>query len=157
MTKINKHAIYILGIITCLKMPQFIKNINNNMRTKIHLILIIIITFFFITNCEKEKEVRSIILPPTSVLQVETLWGVIESPHLRLREKPSYDSRIVRYLTSGFVLEIVSRGNNKETIEGKQDYWYQINYNGVNGWVFGGYLKIFDSKGKALSYSKGFK
>jgi hypothetical protein len=51
-------------------------------------------------------------------------------------------------------VEIVTSSSNEETIEGKTDRWYQIQYQGRRGWVFGSYLKIFDSLDKARNAAK---
>lgn len=33
-----------------------------------------------------------------------------------------------------------------ETADDHIDYWYQINYDGLNGWVFGAYIMAFESR-----------
>ena len=88
-------------------------------------------------------------LPPTPVLSVKTNWCVIESSYLRLREKPDKGSKPVTTLWGGNVLEIISRSAEKQLIDNEYGYWYQINYDGLQGWVFGAYLNLYDSKEKA--------
>jgi uncharacterized protein YgiM (DUF1202 family) len=60
----------------------------------------------------------------------------------------------VTMLRSGSIVEIVTSSSNEETLEGKTERWYQIQYQGRRGWVFGSYLKIFDSLDKARSAAK---
>jgi hypothetical protein len=115
-------------------------------------LLLILLTFF--SSCEKQEEVRPIQLPATSVLRVQTTWAVINAPHLRLREFPTNSSRVIRYLKGGFVLEIISKTGTLETLEGEENYWYQITFDGLNGWVFGAYLDLFDSKEQAEAASR---
>jgi hypothetical protein len=119
------------------------------MRNYYRLFTIILLLSLFSTACEKNREYPDINLPSTSVLSIETNWGVVNSSHLRLREKPRKDALPVALLYRGFVIEITSRTQSLSEIEGKSAYWYHINYDGLTGWVFGGYLDIFDSKDEA--------
>ncbi len=107
-----------------------------------------------LASCAKEKPVERIDLPPTPVLTLRSNWGVIRAPFLRLREEPLQKARIVAHLRRGSVLEILSRTGAKETIENDTSYWFQVNYGGLRGWVFGAYLEIFDSRNKAESYAR---
>jgi hypothetical protein len=61
---------------------------------------------------------------------------------------------VVRYLRRGLVLEIVSKTRKQETVEGETDYWYRISFDGLQGWVFGAYLEIFDSEERADNFSE---
>ena len=67
---------------------------------------------------------------------------------------PSSSSRVIRYLKEGFVLEIISKSGTLETLEGEENYWYQITFDGLNGWVFGAYLDLYDSKEQAEAASR---
>ena len=104
-------------------------------------------------SCEKEQPAERIDLPPTPVLTLHSNWGVIRSPFLRLREEPLQKAKIVAHLRRGSILEIISRTEDKETIDEVSSYWYQVNYGGLRGWVFGSYLEVLDSKGKAESFA----
>lgn len=109
-------------------------------------LLTVFILSAFAGSCSKETENREITFPSTNVLTVQTSWGVVTSSHLRLREKPTTDSNAVTTLWRGNILEILSKTNESEKVEGEEDYWYQINYEGLNGWVFGAYLDVFRSR-----------
>jgi hypothetical protein len=99
--------------------------------------------------CDTPEEIVSIELPITPALVMQTSWAVITSSHLRLRDGPSIDSTAVATLWRGSVLEIVSKTGSKEIVEDEEDLWYQINYDGLAGWVFGAYLSTFESKAQA--------
>lgn len=120
------------------------------MKNLVSRIVLVLLTLFILSalagSCSKEAEKREITFPSTNVLTVQTSWGVVTSTHLRLREKPSTDSNAVTTLWRGNILEILSKTNEPEEVEGEEDYWYQINYEGLNGWVFGVYLNIFRSR-----------
>ncbi|MBI9106889.1 MAG: SH3 domain-containing protein [Spirochaetales bacterium] len=116
--------------------------------------LIIIITFALImpllTGCEeKEDTLGDIELPPTPLVVASESCGVIETAYLRLRERPDVESRIVTTLWRGYVLEIMSRSPSRDVVEYEEDFWYQVNYDGLQGWVFGSNMTIYTSKEEA--------
>jgi len=101
-------------------------------------------------SCEKDTPQRfEIELPPTQVLSTRSRWAVVTSTHLRLREQPSINSQAVTTLWQNNVIEIVSRNERSERVEEKRDYWYQVAYDGLQGWVFGAYLEMFESEAEA--------
>ena len=93
-------------------------------------------------------------LPATSALVLQTNWAVIKSSHLRLRGSPSTSAPVLATLWKGSVLEIVSKTSTKETVEDADDFWYQISYDGLAGWVFGAYLDLHESKNRAQEFSR---
>lgn len=100
-------------------------------------------------GCKKNNNEEPITLPATSVLSVQSKWGVITSNHLRLRNEPSVETgeAVTTFWRSrGFVLEILSKTSTKMEVEGKEDFWYRIHYDGLYGWVFGGYVEIFETR-----------
>ena len=107
-------------------------------------------------GCSKDEERRypDIELPPTPVLTLETNWGLITSPLLRLREKPDQDSPAVTTLWQGSVMEILSQTSVLEEVEGKSSYWYRVSYDGFQGWLFGGYIRIYGSRNEAERASR---
>lgn len=106
-----------------------------------------------LSSCQKEKPAERIELPPTPVLTLRSNWAVIRSAFLRLRDEPLQTARIVAHLRRGSVLEIISRTEAKETVDEITAYWYQVNYGGLRGWVFGAFLEIVDSRSKAEELS----
>jgi uncharacterized protein YraI len=40
----------------------------------------------------------------------------------------------------------MSRSPAKDIVEAETDYWFQVNYDGLQGWVFGSYINIYDTK-----------
>lgn len=119
--------------------------------------IVLVFLSLLLFSCSGNEGVQEIELPPTPVLGIQTSWAVITSSHLRLRERPTQDSSAIITLWRGSVLEIVSKRNRKETVEGLSDYWYQINYDGLQGWVFGGYLDLYDSPELAEEATKALE
>jgi hypothetical protein len=59
---------------------------------------------------------------------------------LKIREKPSKEGAIINILPYGMFIEVMERTNDREIVDGINDYWYKIEYNNKNAWIFGGYL-----------------
>jgi hypothetical protein len=118
------------------------------------IVLLLSIAPLSLISCEKEKPVEHIELPPTPVLTLSSSWGVIRAPFLRLREEPLQKAGIIAHLRRGSVLEIISRTEAKETVDEVSAYWYQVNYGGLRGWVFGAFLEILDSKSEAERFAR---
>ena len=121
------------------------------------LLILTVITPLFIGSCTKGEEIPEIELPVTSVLSIRSSWAVVTSTHLRLRENATVDSTAVTTLWKGSVLEVLSKTDEAEVVEVEKDFWYQVNFGGLTGWVFGAYLDIFSSKEKADTASREIK
>ena len=130
---------------------------TKEMNFNIFLIIILIFSPLLFAGCSRTEEIPEIELPSTSVLAIRSSWGVIQSTHLRLRESATVESPAVTTLWKGSVLEILSKTDETETVEGESDYWYQVNFGGLTGWVFGAYLEIYSSKEKAETASREIK
>ena len=109
---------------------------------------------FVLAGCSGSNPYAGLKLPPTPVLTIQTFYGVVDFAYIRVRNDPLPDAALVTMLRSGSIVEIVTSSGNEETIEGKTDRWYQIQFQGRRGWVFGSYLKIFDSLDKARNAAK---
>lgn len=107
-----------------------------------------------LVGCAPSNPYEGLKLPPTPVLTIQTFYGVVDFAYLRVRNEPLPDAALVTMLRFGSIVEIVTSSSNEETIEGKTDRWYQIQYQGRRGWVFGSHLKIYDSLDKARNAAK---
>jgi len=100
-------------------------------------------------SCSREGRVERVEFPTTPVLSVRSTWAVVVSPLLRVREQPDSRSTVLQHIRQGVVVEVIGTSDREDEIEGQQDYWYRVNYDGLKGWVFGSYLVIKDSRGAA--------
>ena len=125
-----------------------------NHQIRFALALFVILLF---TSCSKKEQITIIDLPATQVLEQNTNFAIITSSHLRLREEPSIKAKAITTLWKGYVLEIISRSTKKEIVEGHENYWYQINYDGLQGWIFGAYIRVFPTIEKAREASKAMQ
>jgi len=105
-------------------------------------------------SCRREAPVERVELPATPVLTLRSSWGVVRAPFLRLRQEPLEGSAILAHVRRGEVLEIISRTEIKETLDGETAYWYLVSYGGLRGWVFGAFLEVLDSRSRADGLSR---
>jgi hypothetical protein len=100
-------------------------------------------------SCSRERRIERVEFPTTPVLSVRSTWAVVVSPLLRVREQPDSRSTVLQHIRQGVVVEVIGKSDREDEIEGQQDYWYRINYEGLKGWVFGPYLTLSDSRDAA--------
>ena len=102
-----------------------------------------------LTCCQPEKEEEKIKLPPTPIISIEFNWGVVKSRYLRVRERPAKDAEMLGPIRLGSVVKILSRTGKQDTVDNMTNYWYQVDFQGLKGWVFGEYLEVLSSKSQA--------
>lgn len=103
----------------------------------------------FVTGCQPQKIPDGLVLPPTHLKTLQTSWAVIDFPLLNIRKEPHRTSDQVTMLRVGTIVEILSSTADFDEIDEKKDRWYQIQHLGMRGWVFGAYVKIYDTLDKA--------
>lgn len=59
------------------------------------------------------------------------------------REKPDPKSKLLSQIPSGSSLKILKRTEEVMTVDGITDFWYQIQHNSKNGFMWGGFLSDF--------------
>jgi hypothetical protein len=112
---------------------------------------------FVVFSCGKEKPIRNIQLPSTSVLSINSTWAVVSSNYLRMRKNPSRTAEVLDGLTKGTVVEIIVSTEREETVENETARWYRVDLEGLKGWVFGAYLDIFDTRAKAVAHAEAMQ
>jgi len=65
---------------------------------------------------------------------------------LRIRSEPSIDSIQIGSLRLFDMAEIIEKTENRSIIDTTDDFWYKIDFNGIEGYVFGGYGVIIKDK-----------
>jgi hypothetical protein len=82
--------------------------------------------------------------------------AVSKTYRVRIRSTPGLSGSILGYLSKGESVTVNQRGNSREKIDGKQEFWYQVaTSSGVTGWVFGGFLDGLTDAAAALPVSPG--
>ena len=105
---------------------------------------------FFYSSCKKEN-VNDIddfnkknILKAEEVKKSEKV-GVVNVDRLRFRSDSDIHSKTLRYLDKGAIVTILEKDNMRVKIGEMEDYWYQIEYEGITGWVFGYFIDVYSS------------
>jgi hypothetical protein len=70
-------------------------------------------------------------------------FGIINVDRLRLRADNDLHSKTLRYLDKGDIVRIIDKDNDRVRIDDMEDYWYEIEYNGITGWIFGYYVDLY--------------
>jgi uncharacterized protein YgiM (DUF1202 family) len=112
---------------------------------KYYIIIFAILVIISLFSCKRKEDIIVVDLPPVQVLEQRTNFAVIMSTHLRLRTEPTVNSRAITTLWRGYILEVISRSNRMDNVAGNDDFWYQISYGGLRGWVFGAYIQLVPS------------
>ena len=105
-------------------------------------------------SCKEKKSDLSLNLPSTPIQIIKDNWGVVTNPVLRIRQTHEITAKPIYTLWKGAVFQVHRRLETKEIIDENENFWYEIKYSGIQGWVFGSYIQIFDSEKKAISVSK---
>ncbi len=77
---------------------------------------------------------------------VKCTQGFLVQTHLRIRDKPGLDGTKIGLIEGSHYkdvsVETIEVTEEEETIDEMTDRWAKVEYNGITGWVFGGYLVI---------------
>ncbi len=114
---------------------------------------IIICTLAFsllLGSCREEEPPLSLNPPPTPFLTSESIWGVANSPYVKVLESNNSLANVQAVLRRGDMVEILS----KVGVEGGKQYWYEIRGEEFVGWVQDNQLDVFESEAQALTASK---
>ncbi len=119
--------------------------------------MLIFSVFLTLTSCSRgsrKEEFPEIRLPLTSDLVTSFSYGTPKGDYIRIRENPDQESDALEMLWRGNIFEIFTKTGDKETVDGKEDFWYMIRYEGIQGWVFGAEIELFEDLQKAEKWVK---
>ncbi|HOV13203.1 MAG TPA: SH3 domain-containing protein, partial [Spirochaetota bacterium] len=115
-------------------------------RIILHCSVIFLLLLFF--NCKKETKEVDILLKSDdkiNAVEVKNLYGyaVVNVNRLRLRADCDLHSKTLRYLDKGTILRILEKKENRFKIDEMEDYWYNVEIDGIKGFVFGYFIDIY--------------
>ena len=91
-------------------------------------------------SCAQHEGKTALLLPSTPVLQITTRWALVDVPVLRLRDTPTTAGAVLSLLSAGDRVEVLAQTVDEMEVDGKINLWYQVNYNGIRGWMCGAYM-----------------
>jgi len=106
-----------------------------------------------LASCGRSSGSERIDLPPTPGLSITSNWAVVTSPLLRVRDQPDNQAQVLSHIRLGAVVEVLTRSENTDTVEGQVAPWYRVNFEGLKGWVFGSYIEVFETQAQAEAYA----
>ena len=92
---------------------------------------------------------RSPDLPPTPILRIKSRWAVVKVAYARVKTDPSSEAKDLGYLRKGAIVEVFAREYGREVSKDERGYWLGVRVDGGSGWIFSGYLELFDRKEQA--------
>lgn len=104
---------------------------------------ILIIDIIFLVILLNDPSSNSITRSKSSQKEIPSYANaqVTANKGLRLRQEPDDNSTILITIPSSAYLEIIDENGPVQTISGRTENWYQVNYNGQIGWAWGGLIK----------------
>jgi hypothetical protein len=94
-----------------------------------YLIVIAMLLSFSIYSCKPVKKELSVGNP-----------AFITATSLNCRKEASSFGAIVGSFLQGDMVVVREKGIKKDTIDGRENFWYLVEKDATKGWVFGGYL-----------------
>jgi hypothetical protein len=105
-------------------------------------------------SCGSGDKITEIELPEVPVITGIPKWGVVSKVYAPVMKISSHEAVIITHLRRGAVVNIIKRTEYQEKIDFNNNYWYRINIDDIDGWVFGDYLLLYGTREKALNASK---
>ena len=102
---------------------------------------LLVITAFFaagLISCGKKNPE----LPAGEAASSKRTAEVTASTNLVIRTEPNRTATKLGVAGHGAIVEVLQDGDKEENIGGITSRWYRVSYNGVEEWVFGGYLRL---------------
>ncbi len=96
-------------------------------------------------------------LPPTPILRIRSRWAVVKAAYVRVKADPSSAAADTGYLRGGAVVEVFAREYGREVTDDEKGFWLGVRTADGSGWVYSGYLDLYDRKEQALKASAASK
>jgi hypothetical protein len=115
-------------------------------------LLALVPVFFIVCSCDYGK--KGPLLPPNPVLGIDSRWGAVTGSYVRVKAQASSKAEDSAYLRKAEIVEVVSRAIGKDCLPEEAGYWYGIKSGSGIGWIFSGYVEVYDSREKAQLASR---
>ena len=112
-------------------------------------IVLILAAAFGSVSCGKKIEPEK--QQKETVVQHKWTAIVTAATNLILRAKPEKTATKLGLVPHGAVVDVLQEGDADITIDKITAKWYRVNYNGTEGWAFGGYLDIAKAESNSLA------
>jgi hypothetical protein len=107
-----------------------------------------------LAGCSCEFGRRGPELPPNPVLGIDSRWGAVTEAYVRVKSEPSSGAEDIAYLRKAEIVEVVSQAIGKDCLPEETGHWFGIKAGKAVGWIFSGYVAVYDSREKAQLASR---
>ena len=97
-------------------------------------------------NETSNKNDWQIDLPETKIPRAINQWAINKYPFI--------ESKIVYYLPIGAIIKVLKKDSELSSFDNEKNYWYNIDYEGETGWIFGSFIEVFNTYEEALKRSE---
>lgn len=108
--------------------------------------LLVILFLGAVVSCSSNDDIQ---LPEREALTSGPGYAVALEQYVRIHGEPNRDSVVVGHLRRADVVPITSHSMFVDDINDVLSRWYEVESDAGSGWVFGGYLSLFDRPGRA--------
>ncbi len=117
-------------------------------------VAVLLIGAALLSACGASSSGDDLEMPATPVLSARESFAVIEQAYSPLHQEAESSSSILAQMRRGSVVEIVGRTASREQLDGRLERWYRVRYVDSEGWTFGGWIAVFETRGRAENYAR---
>ena len=115
---------------------------------------VVLVVSLLLSGCGNSDVGNELQIPATPVISARESYAVIEQAYSPLHQDAESDSSILAQMRRGSVVEIIGRTANHQQLDGRLERWYRIRYFDNEGWTFGGWIAVFQTRGRANNYAR---
>jgi hypothetical protein len=91
------------------------------------------------------------------VISMKSRYGVVNFSYVRVKQSPSSAAEDAAYVRQADIVEVHECQMGKDTLDEERGYWYRITADKTDGWVFSGYLSVYNYRSQAERTSRALK
>jgi hypothetical protein len=91
------------------------------------------------------------------VISMKNRYGVVNYSYVRVKQSPSSSAEDAAYVRQADIVEVHECQMGTDTLDEERGYWYRVTADKVDGWVYSGYLSIYNYRSQADRASRALK
>jgi hypothetical protein len=131
---------------------------NTRKRRSGHIAIASFLLALILGSCSRVGEIK---LPANPILSGGLGWAVVKDAYIRLKESPSDSARDLDHLRRGGVFRLDERelSSSLQTTKAslQPEVWYELDSDGVKGWVREESLDIYASESQADTAAANYR
>jgi hypothetical protein len=131
---------------------------NTRKRRLGHIVIASFLFALILGSCSRVGEIK---LPANPILSGGLGWAVVKDAYIRLKESPTDSARDLDHLRRGGVFRLNERelGSSAQAAKAAlpPEVWYELESDGVKGWVRDGSLDIYATESQAKKAAASYQ